>query len=414
MSVVNVVYFLMFEFVLAYKFTHVYDDSSFRLGGRIAFGLLEQKWLSLYAAEIVFCGATAIRTSTDSSIQSVLQLISVCLTLVLTIGCHIVVRRKSYPQLRFPVTDNRVNGLDVEVNNHETPTEKEDNSSGSICGNTMDDSLSTESASECPPSTTENIQCKEGMVAAGVSAMPKKFSFVNTDLNPDRISVQSIYAASRSFACITANSSPSSDSFLGFNSRNSTRTRARAAAMSPFNNPTMHAELTQTPTPLPYEPWRVDMRPDTRNLKAGSLLLGDAILNSTALLPNSMKDPGYSFIWLPTINITSSTNRVHLARLFKHRSVSTVFVDAALETSHQQKSLPNGNSKVIVTEEEHGEGCEYPDIESFADALYAEIRQRLGVYGHVVCDHAVFDGHKTRSTTITFPESPVHRILRRA
>ncbi|KAJ2817071.1 hypothetical protein FBU31_006350 [Coemansia sp. 'formosensis'] len=246
MAVTAAVYYALYSFVYAYKFMNVYDDTSFRLGGRIAVKLLQQRWISLYVSQAIFCSAFAIRTSTRKTTQARLQLVLACITLAGTFIVHMVAKRRIYPELLYP-----------EI-----------------------------------PSTEMCEDVLEGQVAcAHFTAKPAELSDLRLciDQIQDNPSIQEM---SHSMLPRQSLVEPSVDS--------------RAGRAPPLDKVGM-GQLLGNPVPLEYEPWRVDSRPETTRVGPGARLLRDLATNVHLLWQDEMTDPAYTFIWLPSIQTEEDT-----------------------------------------------------------------------------------------------------------
>ncbi|KAJ2498272.1 hypothetical protein IWW47_003503 [Coemansia sp. RSA 2052] len=242
MAVTATAYYALFLFVYAYKFMNVYDDSSFRLGGRIAAKLLQQRWISLYVSQAIFCSAFAIRTSTRKTTQARIQLVVACMTLAGTFIVHMLAKRRVYPLLLHPML----------------PSTKV--AAGAQGGQDTCATIAAEAAEPtelrlCIDQIQENTSIQE--LAHG--ALPRQ-SYIDssTDNHAERARPEEKLGLEQS---------------LG------------------------------TAIPLAYEPWRVDPRPETARVGPGARLLRDVATNAPLLWQEEMIDPGYVFIWLPDIQM---------------------------------------------------------------------------------------------------------------
>ncbi|KAJ2697660.1 hypothetical protein H4218_003806 [Coemansia sp. IMI 209128] len=240
MAVTATAYYALYSFVYAYKFMNVYDDASFRLGGRIAVKLLQQRWVSLYVSQAVFCGAFAIRTSTRKTTQARLQLVLACTTLAGTFVAHMVAKHQIYPELLYP----------------NVPSAAADESA-------------QESQAACANSAARPTEAAELRLC---------FDFVR-----DNLSIQEISHGMPPISSIED---------LNFKSH-----AGRTLPMHKENT----ERMLRNAAPLAYEPWRVDPRPETAQVGPGARLLRDMETNPRLLWQDEMADPGYVFIWLPDV-----------------------------------------------------------------------------------------------------------------
>ncbi|KAJ2348512.1 phosphate metabolism protein 7 [Coemansia sp. RSA 2673] len=246
MAVTATVYYALFSFVYAYKFMNVYDDTSFRLGGRIAIKLLQQRWISLYVSQAIFCSAFAIRTSSRKTTQARLQLVFACMTLVGTFVVHMVAKRRIYPELLYP----GIPSAEVDESVLEDRT---------TCGNFAAKSAEATDLRLCIDRIQDNPSIQE----------------MSHGTLPHQLLIDS-----------------SVDSHSG-----------RAPPLDKVNM----EQLLGSAAPLAYEPWRVDPRPETARVGPGARLLRDLATNTPLLWQDEMTDPGYVFIWLPVIQIEDDT-----------------------------------------------------------------------------------------------------------
>ncbi|KAJ2488250.1 phosphate metabolism protein 7 [Coemansia sp. RSA 2320] len=242
MTIAAALYFALFSFAYAYKFMNVYDDASFRLGGRIATKLLQQRWISLYVSQVVFCGAFAIRTSTRKTAESILQLVVACMVLVATFAMHMTIKSLIYPQLLYPMLD------DVE----QTASAQ---SSPDLCLADVVDQTGEATLPACAHVLRENQSIQE--MAPGVQ--------------PQQTAADT--------------------------------TGGQHAEKAPPAERLNMEQILSEAAPLAYEPWRVDPRPETSRIGPGARLLKDVVDNTPLLWQEEMTDPGYALVWLPTISI---------------------------------------------------------------------------------------------------------------
>ncbi|KAJ2744372.1 phosphate metabolism protein 7 [Coemansia sp. BCRC 34301] len=334
MAITAAAYYALFSFVYAYKFMNVYDDNSFRLGGRIAVKLLQQRWISLYVSQAVFCGAFAIRTSTRSTTQAKIQLVLSCATLAGTFVVHMLAKRRLYPLLLHPVLPPMEVPAVVQESQAE-PAELR------LCIDQIQDNPSIQEMSH--------------------GTLPRQ-SYMDS-------------------------------------SADSCAERTRPAEKIGM------AQLLGTATPLAYEPWRVDLRPETAQVGPGARLLRDVATNTPLLWQAEMTDPGYVFIWLPDIQ-TEEDGDLSAA-------VAPANLNRSMLSNGYLEHRPSCKKTVDVAEEDMCEPS-FMGVQTLADMLYAEINHRLGSYGSVVTMHAVLEKRGIRATTLTRPEKPVHPMMRRA
>ncbi|KAJ2889407.1 hypothetical protein IWW38_004731, partial [Coemansia aciculifera] len=344
MAVTATVYYALFSFVYAYKFMNVYDDDSFRLGGRIAVKLLQQRWVSLYVSQAVFCGAFAIRTSTRKTIQARIQLVLACATLAGTFVVHMLAKRRLYPLLLHPVLP--------------------------------------------PEDIATSSQVAQDAACATFPAEPAETTELRLyiDQIQDNPSIQEM-----------------SHGALPRHSYAEPATDNRAELAQPTDKISME-QLLSTTTPLVYEPWRVDPRPETAKVGPGARLLRDVDTNTPMLWQDEMTDPGFAFIWLPDVHTENDGD-----------------LTAATVPANTECIMPSGGNlerrpsckKAVDTVEDGAGDARCFDLQTIADMLCAEINYRLGSYGCVVTMHAVLDKLGIRATTPTRPEKPVHPMMRR-
>ncbi|KAJ2736818.1 phosphate metabolism protein 7 [Coemansia sp. BCRC 34962] len=240
MAVTATAYYALFSFVYAYKFMNVYDDTSFRLGGRIAVKLLQQRWISLYVSQAVFCGAFAIRTSTRKTTQARLQLVLACTTLAGTFVAHMVAKHQIYPDLLYP----KVSSTSID----EGAQESQDD-----CANFATKPTEATDIRLCFDSARDSPSIQEMSHYMPLFKSLEELSFKNHAGNAPPIE------------------------------KENTEKMLRNAA------------------PLVYEPWRVDPRPEAAQVGPGARLRRDLSTNTHLLWQDEMTDPGYVFIWLPDI-----------------------------------------------------------------------------------------------------------------
>ncbi|KAJ2906991.1 hypothetical protein GGI21_003968, partial [Coemansia aciculifera] len=177
----------------------------------------------------------------------------------------------------------------------------------------------------------------------------------------------------------------------------------RAELAQPTDKISME-QLLSTTTPLVYEPWRVDPRPETAKVGPGARLLRDVDTNTPMLWQDEMTDPGFAFIWLPDVHTENDGD-----------------LTAATVPANTECIMPSGGNlerrpsckKAVDTVEDGAGDARCFDLQTIADMLCAEINYRLGSYGCVVTMHAVLDKLGIRATTPTRPEKPVHPMMRR-
>ncbi|KAJ1735591.1 phosphate metabolism protein 7 [Coemansia biformis] len=267
MTIMATVHYVMFSRIFAYKFVHVYDGQHFQLGGRIAQKLLYQRWLALYMSEVIFAASIIIRTSSNTTASSIVQLVVAVIVPVATAVLHVVLRRRLYPDLlRPPVAhgETPANSSMTDISTASTDTEDTQNDYQSVRTSPSSGSCAPLVARESHPTTPSlhvALACNQAVA--------------------EWASRQGPLAADHQGSC----EPDAKDAGPAYGGRES-------AGIQPHDGPETDAHV---------------------------------------IWPAEMADPGYSLIWLPLLPAAGETRRVEVGSILAQAEAKHTAPDAAYE-----------------------------------------------------------------------------------